>query len=158
MWSNKELIFFLKSKKGPLSLEWACTIFDRKTPNFAQIGCFLPYNLLKIHPIFEFGLLRLWWNPRSLYQISRKSTPKGRHIYTYTMSMWEPPPPPGISPIGHSVLLHWIQTSLHFKTWNWLLIKVKRLVHPSHKMPGRLLILTALSKNSNWVENTSLFS
>ena len=37
--------------------------------------------------------LSLMKTPRSLYQISWKSAPKGRHIYApYTMSMWEPPP------------------------------------------------------------------
>ena len=61
--------------------------FDRKEPNFAQIGTF--------YKKFAQNTLNFWfWAPssrmethRSLYQISRKSTPKGR----YTKSMWELP-------------------------------------------------------------------
>ena len=64
------------------------------------------------HPIslklgaFYHSLLKIIWAPsslmkthRSLYQISLNSTSKGRHTvtHTFTMSMWEPPPPPGTS-------------------------------------------------------------
>ena len=51
--------------------------FRTKTPNSAKIGCFL----LKIHPNYvHWGALICDENPRSLYQILRKSTSKGRHI------------------------------------------------------------------------------
>ena len=45
-------------------------------------------NLLKIHPIFSSLII----THRSLYQISRKSTPKGRHIYVYQVNVR----PPGV--------------------------------------------------------------
>ena len=64
-----------------------------KHPILIKLGAFYN-NLPKIHPIYViWAPSSLMKTPRSLYQISRKSAPKGRHIYTYTMSMWEPPPP-----------------------------------------------------------------
>ena len=66
-----------------------------KHPILIKLGAFYN-NLPKIHPIYViWAPSSLMKTPRSLYQISRKSAPKGRHIYTYTMSMWEPPPPRG---------------------------------------------------------------
>ena len=53
-----------------------------KHPILPKLGAFYN-NLLKTHPIIEFGLLRLWRKPTDLYTKSRKTTPKGRHLYVY---------------------------------------------------------------------------
>ena len=46
----------------------------------------------KKHPILlNLGAFICDENPLSLYQNQRKSAPKGRHIYTYSMSVWVPP-------------------------------------------------------------------
>ena len=67
------------------------TIFERKAPNLDQIGCFYN-NLPKIHPIYVIWAPSfLMKTPRSLYQISRKSAPKGRHIYVYHVNVRTPP-------------------------------------------------------------------
>ena len=57
------------------------TVFKKKkTPNFDLIGCF--YNNLpqKTPNLCNLGSFSSDENPRSLYQMSRKSAPKGTHI------------------------------------------------------------------------------
>ena len=54
-----------------------------KHPILTKLGAFYN-NLPKYTQFMSFGLL-------CLYQISLKITPKGRHIYTYTMSMRDTP-------------------------------------------------------------------
>ena len=52
--------------------------FRKKSTNFAKIGC---NNMLKIHPICVIRAPpSLMKTHRSLYQISRKCAPKGKHI------------------------------------------------------------------------------
>ena len=56
--------------------------------------CAVYNNLLKIHPLFEFGLLRLWWKPTGCCTKFCKKAPQKAGTYTYfTTSMWEPPLP-----------------------------------------------------------------
>ena len=63
------------------------TIFESK------LGAFYN-NLPKIHPIYViWAPSSLMKTPRSLYQISRKGAPKGRHIYVYHVNVRTPPPP-----------------------------------------------------------------
>ena len=63
-----------------------------KHPIWIKLGAF--YNKLpKIHPIYViWAPSSLMKTPRSLYQISRKSAPKGRHIYVYHVNVRTPPP------------------------------------------------------------------
>ena len=49
-------------------------------------------NLLKIHPIFEFGLFYLWWNPPIAKPNFAKKHTKRQPHNTYTKSMREPQP------------------------------------------------------------------
>ena len=66
---------------------------NKKHTILTKLGAFYN-NLPKIHPIYViWAPLSLMKTPIAIYQISQKSAPKGRHIHTYTMSMWEPPPP-----------------------------------------------------------------
>ena len=67
------------------------TIFDRKHPILPKLGAFYN-NLLKIHPIFEFGLLLLWRKPPDRYTKFGEKAPQKAGTFTYTMSMWEPHP------------------------------------------------------------------
>ena len=58
-----------------------------KHPIFPKLGAFY-HNLLKIHPIFQFGLLRLLLeNPPIGIQNFAKKRPKRQAHITYTMSM-----------------------------------------------------------------------
>ena len=66
-----------------------------------KLGAFCN-NLPKIHPICViWAPSSLMKTPRSLYQILRKSAPKGRHIYVYHVNVRTPPgvPPHFISKI-----------------------------------------------------------
>ena len=66
------------------------TISERKAPNFDKLGAFYN-NLPKIHPVYVIwapsSLMKTLW---SLYQISWKSAPKGRHIYVYHVNVRTP--------------------------------------------------------------------
>ena len=68
------------------------TIFWKKSTQLGfKLGAFYN-NLPKIHPICViWAPLSLMKTPRSLYQISRKSDPKGRHIYVYHVNVRTPP-------------------------------------------------------------------
>ena len=61
-----------------------------KHPILTKLGAF--YNIWpKIHPIFWIWDVSSLMNPPpSLYQILRKSTPKGRHIYVYHVNVRTP--------------------------------------------------------------------
>ena len=62
-----------------------------KHPILTKLGA-LYNNLPKIHPIYVIWAPSAPINPPpSLYQISRKSALKGRHIYVYHVNMWTPP-------------------------------------------------------------------
>ena len=78
---------------GPRKSDYLYTIFlpnfppisipfsKEKHPIWIKLGAFYN-NLPKIHPIYViWAPSSLKKTPRSLYQISRKSAPKGRHIY-----------------------------------------------------------------------------
>ena len=71
----------------PISIPFS----KEKHPVWIKLGAF--YNSLpKIHPIYViWAPSSLMKTPRSLYQISR-NVPQKAGTYTYTMSMWEPPP------------------------------------------------------------------
>ena len=71
-----------------------------KHPIWIKLGAFYN-NLPKIHPIYViWAPSSLMKTPRSLYQISRKSAPKGRHIYVYHVNVRTPPP--GVKSQGKS--------------------------------------------------------
>ena len=66
--------------------------FKEKHPIWIKLGAFYN-NLPKIRPIYViWAPSSLMKTPRSLYQISRKSAPKGRHIYVYHVNVTTPPP------------------------------------------------------------------
>ena len=74
----------------PISIPFS----KEKHPIWIKLGAFYN-NLLKIHPISViWAPSSLMKTPRSLYQISRKSAPKGRHIYVYHVNVRTPPGPP----------------------------------------------------------------
>ena len=63
-----------------------------KHPIWIKLGAFYN-NLQKIHPIYViWAPSSLMKTPRSLYQISRKGAPKGRHTYVYHVNVRTPPP------------------------------------------------------------------
>ena len=73
----------------PISIPFS----KEKHPIWIKLGAFYN-NLPKIHPIYViWAPSSLMKTPRSLYQISRKSAPKGRHIYVYQVNVRTPPPP-----------------------------------------------------------------
>ena len=68
------------------------TFFDRKAPNFSQIGRFLTFlNFAQNTPNFEFGLLRLWWKPTDRYPNFVKKHSK-RQAHIHIPSQYENPP------------------------------------------------------------------
>ena len=72
----------------PISIPFS----KEKHPILIKLGAFYN-NLPKIHPIYViWAPSSLMKTPRSLYQISRKSAPKGRHIYVYHVNVRTPPP------------------------------------------------------------------
>ena len=71
----------------PISIPFS----KEKHPIWIKLGAFYN-NLPKIHPICViWAPSSLMKTPRSLYQISRKSAPKGRHIYVYHVNVRTPP-------------------------------------------------------------------
>ena len=71
----------------PISIPFS----KEKHPIWIKLGAFYN-NLPKIHPIYViWAPSSLMKTPRSLYQISRKSAPKGRHIYVYHVNVRTPP-------------------------------------------------------------------
>ena len=70
----------------PISIPFS----KEKPPIWIKLGAFYN-NLPKIHPIYViWAPSSLMKTPRSLYQISRKSAPKGRHIYIYLVNVRTP--------------------------------------------------------------------
>ena len=68
-------VYLFRQKRTKFCPNWVFfTIICSKTPNF---WIWAPSSLMKTH--------------RSLYQISQKSTPKGRHIYVYQVNVSTPP-------------------------------------------------------------------
>ena len=60
-------------------------------PILTKLGAFYN-NLPKIHPIYViWAPSSLMKTPRSIYLISRKSAPKGSHIYVYHVNVRTPP-------------------------------------------------------------------
>ena len=71
----------------PISIPFS----KEKHPIWIKLGAFYN-NLPEIHPIYAiWAPSSLMKTPRSLYQISRKSAPKGRHIYVYHVNVRTPP-------------------------------------------------------------------
>ena len=71
----------------PISIPFS----EEKHPIWIKLGAFYN-NLPKIHPIYViWAPSSLMKTPRSLYQISRKGAPKGRHIYVYHVNVRTPP-------------------------------------------------------------------
>ena len=71
----------------PISIPFS----KEKHPIWIKLGAFY-INLPKIHPIYViWAPWSLMKTPRSLYQISRKSAPKGRHIHVYHVNVRTPP-------------------------------------------------------------------
>ena len=74
----------------PISIPFS----KEKHPIWIKLGAFYN-NLPNIHPIYViWAPSSLMKTPRSLYQISRKSAPKGRHICVYQVNVRTPPPGP----------------------------------------------------------------
>ena len=71
----------------PISIPFS----KEKHPILIKLGAFYN-NLPKIHPIYViWAPSSLMKTPRSLYQISRKSAPKGRHMCVYHVNVRTPP-------------------------------------------------------------------
>ena len=71
----------------PISIPFS----EEKHPIWIKLGAFYN-NLPKIHPICViWAPSSLMKTPRSLYQISRKGAPKGRHIYVHHVNVRNPP-------------------------------------------------------------------
>ena len=71
----------------PISIPFS----KEKHPIWIKLGAFYN-NLPEIHPIYViWAPSSLMKTPRSLYQISRKSAPQGRHIYVYHVNVRTPP-------------------------------------------------------------------
>ena len=94
-----------------------------KHPILPKLGAFY-HNLLKIHPIFSiWAPSSLMKTPWSVYQILRKSTPKGRHIKrTYHVNVRTPPPQGHILKIEKHNLMgmgynYYRRTVLGCKSW-----------------------------------------
>ena len=68
------------------------TIFDRKYWILLKLGAFYN-NLLKIHQIFEFGLLCPWWKPTICYtKFHKKVLQRQAHIHIPCQCENSPPP------------------------------------------------------------------
>ena len=82
----------------PISIPFS----KEKHPILIKLGAFYN-NLPKIHSIYViWAASSLMKTPRSLYQILRKSAPKGRHIYVYHVNVRTPPG----SYFFHNILQH----------------------------------------------------
>ena len=95
-------ILFLTEKHLILTKLMIFTIIGQNTPIFCHLGSFI----LDATP------------PPSLYQISRKSAPKGRYIYVYHVNVRNPPSPSYNVIISHylfSVMLCLYMIPLSFK-------------------------------------------
>ena len=80
--------FFFLPNYPPISIPFLI----EKYPILSKLNGFYN-NLLKIHPIYVFGLLCLWWKPTDCCtKLCKKSLWKAGTC-TYIMSMWERPPP-----------------------------------------------------------------
>ena len=65
---------------------------EEKHPIWIKLGAFYNAICIKIHPIYViWAPSSLMKTPRSLYQISPKGAPKGRHIYVYHVNVRTPP-------------------------------------------------------------------
>ena len=75
-------------KFPPISVPFS----EEKHPIWIKLGAFYN-NLPKIHPIYVISApSSLMKTPWSLYQISRKGAPKGRHIHVYHVNVRTPLP------------------------------------------------------------------
>ena len=93
----------------PISIPFS----KEKHPILIKLGIFYN-NLPKIHPIYViWAPSSLMKTPRSLYQISRKSAPKGRHIYVYHVNVRTPPPDFDVNVIIESMFCMF----RNFRTW-----------------------------------------
>ena len=85
----------------PISIPFS----KEKHPIWIKLGAFYN-NLPKIHPIYViWAPSSLMKTPRSLYQISRKGAPKGRHIYVYHVNVRTP----------RATNMHWFRNLLQFQ-------------------------------------------
>ena len=104
----------------PISIPFS----KEKHPISIKLGAFYN-NLPKIHPIYViWAPSSLMKTPRSLYQISRKSAPKGRHIYVYHVNVRTPPPGRDSSSLSSSsrslnLLCVWFCPLFFFKILVW---------------------------------------
>ena len=105
-----------------------------KHPILIKLGAF--YNIwTKIHPIYVMWTpSSLMKTPRSLYQILRKSAPKGRHIYVYYVNVRTPPPGPWYSAVATDP---WIYLTSCFKTFTALKLHVCGTSKPGKNQAGR---------------------
>ena len=69
----------------PISIPFS----KEKHPILPKLGAFYN-NLLKIHPIFEFGLLRLCWKPTHRYTKFHKKAPQKAGTYRVSAGNMEP--------------------------------------------------------------------
>ena len=87
----------------PISIPFS----KEKHPIWIKLGAFYN-NLPKIHPIYVIWAPSSLMKPsRSLYQISRKSAPKGRHIYVYHVNVRTTPPPGDFRTESHLSFCPW---------------------------------------------------
>ena len=90
---NRTWMFLPDLKNLTFSIPFFCSISHPSVYQFGQNWVLFYNNLPKIHPIYViWAPSSLMKTPRSLYQISRKSAPKGRHIYVYHVNVRTPPP------------------------------------------------------------------
>ena len=86
----------------PISIPFS----KEKHPIWIKLGAFYN-NLPKIHPIYViWAPSSLMKTPWSLYQISRKGAPRGRHIYVYHVNVRTPPPPGSITLCYYKIWLN----------------------------------------------------
>ena len=87
-WNIDSLYTNFSPNLPPFSIPFS----KEKHPILLKLSYFC-HNLLKIHPIYViWAPSSLMKTHRLLYQISRNSIPKGRHIYVYHVNVRTPPP------------------------------------------------------------------
>ena len=85
-----ENLYFLSTNFLPNIPPISLPFSKEKLPILTKLDAFYN-NFPKIHPIYViWAPSSLLKTPRSLYQISRKSAPKGRHIYVYHVNVRPP--------------------------------------------------------------------
>ena len=88
----------------PISIPFS----KEKHPIWIKLGAFYN-NLPKIHPIYVIWAPSSLMKPPDRYTKFREKVPQKAGTYTYTMSMWEPPPPRIQSPRFYKwlTILNW---------------------------------------------------